>query len=265
MAPTRREFLRIAGISAVGLVFPPLAKVLDSAQQPGVPTAVGLPPRVANAGSPLTAKRWAMAVIAGKCPSGCKDCIDACHRTHNVPDFGNRKDDVHWIGSEKMTHAFPAEMHPRMPESIRGLSVPVFCNHCENPPCVRVCPTQATFKRADGIVMMDYHRCIGCRFCMAACPYGSRSMNYRDPRPFIPKTDPAFPTRTKGVVEKCNFCEERLAQGILPACVTACKEKALVFGDLDDPGANVRLLLNEKFSLRRRADLGTGPQIYYIL
>ena len=137
------------------------------------------------------------------------------------------------------------------------------CMRCGE--CVRVCPTQATFKRADGIVMMDYHRCIGCRFCMAACPYGSRSMNYRDPRPFIRKINPAFPTRTKGVVEKCNFCEERLARGILPACVIACKDKALAFGDLEDPRSDVRLILDKGLSLRRRPELGTGPQVYYIL
>ena len=90
-------------------------------------------------------------------------------------------------------------------------------------------------------------------------------MNYRDPRPFIRKLNPAFPTRTKGVVEKCNFCEERLAQGLLPACVLACKEKALLFGDLEAPGSDIRRLLAERFSLRRRPDLGTGPQVYYLL
>jgi Fe-S-cluster-containing dehydrogenase component len=90
----------------------------------------------------------------------------------------------------------------------------VLCNHCENPPCVRACPTQATFKReSDGIVLMDFHRCIGCRFCMAACPYGSRSFNFRDPRPFIEEHQQSIPTRMKGVVEKCNFCAERLAVG----------------------------------------------------
>ena len=90
-------------------------------------------------------------------------------------------------------------------------------------------------------------------------------MNYRDPRPFIRKLDPDFPTRTRGVVEKCNFCEERLARGILPACVTVCKEKALVFGDLEDSGSDVRRLLDGRFSIRRRPDLGTGPQVYYLL
>jgi Fe-S-cluster-containing dehydrogenase component len=114
-------------------------------------------------------------------------------------------------------------------------------------------------------VMMDYHRCIGCRFCMAACPFGSRSMNYRDPRPFIPRLNPDFPSRTKGVVEKCNFCEERLARGILPACVLACKEKALAFGDPEEKGSEIRHVLERGFSIRRRSELGTGPQVYYLL
>ncbi|HQG23230.1 MAG TPA: 4Fe-4S dicluster domain-containing protein, partial [Smithellaceae bacterium] len=125
--------------------------------------------------------------------------------------------------------------------------------------------TGATFQRADGIVMMDYHRCIGCRLCMAACPYGARSMNYRNPRPFIDRINPDFPTRAKGVVEKCNFCEERIAKGLLPACVEACRQKALTFGDVEDTRSEIRLLLEKRFSLRRRAHLGTGPQIYYLL
>jgi len=90
-------------------------------------------------------------------------------------------------------------------------------------------------------------------------------MNYRDPRPFIKKINPLFPTRTKGVVEKCNFCEERLAQGLLPACVLACQEKALTFGDLEDSQSEVRLLLRAHFTIRRRPELGTHPQVYYIV
>ncbi|MEI7671175.1 MAG: 4Fe-4S dicluster domain-containing protein [Deltaproteobacteria bacterium] len=260
MAPTRREFMKIAGFSAIGLVLPPLPSLTGA--QAGSLAVAGVSSKVLGA---LTAKRWAMAIDGGKCPAGCRDCIDACHLVHNVPTIGNPKDDIRWISIERVDHVFPAEAHPRLPESVKGLSVTVLCNHCENPPCVRVCPTKATFKRADGIVMMDYHRCVGCRFCMAACPYGSRSMNYRDPRPFIRKLDPAFPTRTKGVVEKCNFCEERLARGILPACVLACKEKALAFGDLEDSRSDVRLILDKGLSLRRRPELGTGPQVYYIL
>lgn len=100
---------------------------------------------------------------------------------------------------------------------------------------------------------------------MAACPYGARSMNYRDPRPFIRKINNDYPTRTKGVVEKCTFCEERLRKGLLPACVMACEEKALVFGDIDDPRSEVRRLLDRELAIRRRVELGTQPQAYYIL
>jgi molybdopterin-containing oxidoreductase family iron-sulfur binding subunit len=262
MAPTRREFLKAAGFSAIGLLLP-LPSLAGA--QTGSPAAAGASPQASAPIPALTAKRWAMTVQGGKCPPGCRDCIDACHRAHNVPAIGNPKDDVRWIGLERVEHVFPAEIYPGMPETARRLSLPVLCNHCENPPCVRVCPTQATFKRADGIVMMDYHRCIGCRFCMAACPYGARSMNYRDPRPFIRKINPDFPTRTKGVVEKCNFCEERLARGIPPACVAACKDRALLFGDLEEPRSDVRLSLGKGLSLRRRPELGTGPQVYYLL
>ncbi len=213
----------------------------------------------------LTAKRWAMAIDSSKCPAGCTDCITACHGAHNVPDFGNPKDEIKWIWQEKFAAVFPHESHLYLGEPLQKRRLPVLCNQCANPPCVRVCPTKATFQRPDGIVMMDYHRCIGCRLCMAACPYGARSMNYRDPRPFIAKTNPDYPTRTKGVVEKCNFCEERLVRGLGPACVQACKEKAMVFGDLENPRSEIRLLLEKRFNLRRRSSLGTGPQIYYIV
>ena len=141
----------------------------------------------------------------------------------------------------------------------------VFCNHCDRPPCVRVCPTQATWKREDGIVMMDWHRCIGCRYCMAACPYGSRSFNWQDPRPFIRNLTAEFPTRSRGVVEKCTFCAERLAVGKAPACVAACEPGALVFGDLEDPGSELRKVLSTNFTLRRKAELGTIPEVYYIV
>jgi molybdopterin-containing oxidoreductase family iron-sulfur binding subunit len=130
---------------------------------------------------------------------------------------------------------------------------------------VRACPTQATFKRdSDGIVLMDFHRCIGCRFCMAACPFGARSFNFRDPRPFIKEINDKFPTRAKGVVEKCNFCAERLAVGQLPACVEVSEGK-LAFGDLYDPESNVRELIKTNYTIRRKQTLGTEPSVYYIV
>ncbi len=260
MTAGRRQFLKIVLLSAANLSFPS-SRILFAGEN----RADLEGPVTAYDPGALTAKRWAMAVDAGRCRPGCRDCIDACHRVHNVPDFGNPKDEVWWIELKPRVQIFPAEMIPQMPEAVNKQPLPILCNHCENPPCVRVCPTRATFKRADGIVMMDYHRCIGCRFCMAACPYGARSMNYRDPRPFIKKVNPDFPTRTKGVVEKCNFCEERLSRGLLPACVAACREKALTFGDAENPRSEVRRLLAGRFSIRRRPELGTKPQVHYLL
>jgi len=259
MTTNRRDFLKIAGASALTLITPSVLSPLWAKE------TVRVPGRDFTPAQSLMAKRWAMVVEPAKCPEGCTDCIAACHAVHNVPAFSNRKDEIKWIWTEPFAAVFPAEDHPYSGSALQKLKVPVLCNHCANPPCVRVCPTKATFKRSDGIVMMDYHRCIGCRLCMAGCPYGARSMNFRDPRPFISKINPDFPTRTKGVVEKCNFCEERLAKGVLPACVLACREKALVFGDVENPESDIRKLIEKRFNLRRRAHLGTLPQIYYLL
>jgi Fe-S-cluster-containing dehydrogenase component len=122
---------------------------------------------------------------------------------------------------------------------------------------------------------MDMHRCIGCRYCMAACPYGSRSFNWEDPRPYIARDEAGafpsdFPTRTKGVVEKCNFCAERLREGLAPACVDAANRVrggagALTFGDLSDPDSDVSRLLRERRTIARRIGLGTGPNVFYLV
>jgi [DsrC]-trisulfide reductase subunit O len=251
----RRDFLRIAGLSAA-------AGVVSG--QTHEAAAAKLPQE-----SPITGKRWAMVVDLKKCQheKGCHKCSDACHGVHNVPDFSsNPKHEVKWIWKESFAHALTEHTHQYMGEELKHAKLPVLCNHCENPPCTRVCPTKATWKRTqDGIVMMDWHRCIGCRYCIAACPYGSRSFNWKNPREGIEKISSEFPTRSTGVVEKCTFCEERLAKGQMPACVEACDKGALVFGDLSDPDSEVRKLLREKFTVRRKPGLGTQPQVYYII
>ena len=149
------------------------------------------------------------------------------------------------------------------------------CNHCDKPPCVRACPTKATFRNeSTGAVLMDFHRCIGCRFCMAACPYGARSFNWRSPREkdangklkYIKNVNTDFPTRMRGVVEKCNFCAERVAVGKIPACVEACGDTgAMVFGDLNDPNSAVSKVLREKFTIQRKPAAGTKPSLFYII
>jgi len=253
----RRDFLKIAGLAALGLAAKPSLDVLAR-----LPSPEALP-----LGQGLIGERWAMVVNLRACldRDGCTDCVAACHRVHNVPHFDNPKDEVKWIWQVPYEEAFHEQKHEFIEEGLKHRPVTVFCNHCESPPCARVCPTGATWKRDDGIVMMDYHRCIGCRYCMAACPYGSRSFNWSDPRPSIEEINPDFPTRTKGVVEKCNFCVERLAKGILPACVEACQEKALVFGDLADPASEVREILRAQYTILRKPGLGTKPKVYYVV
>jgi Fe-S-cluster-containing dehydrogenase component len=259
MPMDRRGFCRLAGLSALGIAGS--AARPSRAQAPEAGAASG------SIAEPILGKRWAMVVDLDACrkQDGCRDCIKACHDEHNVPDFDDPRHEVKWIWREPYAEAFPNQKHEHMAHELAHEEVLVFCNHCDNPPCVRVCPTQATWKRDDGIVMMDWHRCIGCRYCIAACPYGSRSFNWSDPRPAIPETNPGFPTRTRGVVEKCTFCDERLSKGELPACVEACEDKCLVFGDLDDPDSEVRKILSERHSIRRKPGLGTRPEVYYLV
>ena len=267
MSVRRRKFLKLAGLTALGLAGGAPAKILgqDNAFSDTAAEAVA---NTKKASGPLTAKRWAMVIDVRKCQEAgdCKKCREACHLTHNVPDFDNPKDEIKWVWKESFEHALGDQDHEYLSASIKHAHMPVLCNHCDEPACVKVCPTGATFKREkDGLVMMDWHRCIGCRYCMAACPYGSRSFNWRDPRPFIENIQPEFPTRSRGVVEKCTFCDERLIRGQLPACVEACEAGAMVFGDLEDPESDVRKLLAERFSMRRKPGLGTQPEVYYLL
>ncbi|MFH1844675.1 MAG: sulfate reduction electron transfer complex DsrMKJOP subunit DsrO [bacterium] len=257
MSVDRRKFLKLAGLTTVlGFTgkasFEALADVPDAA-----------PYR-----NPLTGKRWAMVIDLRKwTDEDAHTCKAACHREHNVPDIPDTEEEIKWFWVEEFEHSFPSQENLHLAKRLHDLEVPLLCNHCDNPPCTRVCPTQATWKRdKDGIVMMDWHRCIGCRFCIAACPYGSRSFNWRDPRPHIEgEMNPDFPTRQRGVVEKCTFCEERLARGEQPACVEARSSGALVFGDLEDSHSEVRHLLHENFTIRRKPGLGTQPEVYYIV
>lgn len=258
MKMTRKDFLRLTGLSFLA------AGTIETAR-----AIAGRTPSAEGSSGNQAAQpvRWGMVVDLQKCrkETGCDACIRACNSTHNIPHISDPKHEVKWIWTEPYETVFPFMQSGYAQQSDAGIQVPLMCNHCASPPCVRVCPTQATWKRDDGIVMMDWHRCIGCRYCMAACPYGSRSFNWQDPRPAIASINPDFPTRTKGVVEKCNFCEERLARGLSPACVAACPEKALVFGNLADANSEPRQLLRKRFAVQREPELGTGPSVYYLV
>jgi molybdopterin-containing oxidoreductase family iron-sulfur binding subunit len=268
----RRQFLKVAGISSIlgfGASVASATNLITDKQL--------LPPQVDKNKEALIAKRWAMVVDMSKFKTDedFTKVINACHTTHNVPDFRkpdgsvDKKFEVKWIWKAPYERTFPGQDNKYMSEHIKDMPFLVACNHCDNPACVRVCPTKATYKLPDGITMQDMHRCIGCRFCMAACPFGARSFNWVDPRTAqnlkadLPNRE--YPTRTKGVVEKCTFCSERLSVGKMPACVEAAPKGGLLFGDIEDPNSEIRKIVTSQLTIRRKPDLGTGPAIYYLI
>lgn len=260
MDTTRRRVLELLGLSAAALSTPPVLNAL-AAEAPAAA------PQIGRGKEALSAKQWAMVIDSRKFKSekDVEPLVEACHSIHNVPHWDEKRWEIKWLWSAHYESAFSGTASGRFAsEVVKDRPFLVLCNQCENPPCVRACPTKATWKREDGIIMMDFHRCIGCRFCMAACPFGSRSFNFRDPRPGIKQTNKLFPTRMKGVVEKCSFCAERLAEGKKPACVEAAGGK-LAFGDLFDPESEVRKLIRENYTIRRKINLGTEPAVYYIV
>ncbi len=260
MSMDRREFLKKAAMAAAATMAGKwaLQALAAETEELGPHEPLGAKPGV---------KRWAMVIDLRKCgaTTGCTKCIEACHATHNVPSIPDERHEIKWIWKEKYEHAFAEQISPYTEDQMKGREVLMLCNHCDSPSCVRVCPTQATFRRDDGIVMMDWHRCIGCRYCMVGCPYGSRSFNFSDPRKFIKKQTADFPTRAQGVVEKCTFCAERIDKGQQPACVEACTLQGMFFGDLNDPNSSVRQLLKANHSLRRKPEIGNAPQVYYLV
>ena len=216
-APDRRALLK----SAVGLATTTIA--------PGVTLyAFGVAEAGAKpAGEAVTSKkRWGLLIDINKCPAGCDKCVTACSEENGWKSTGHPETDAQWI--RKVTL--------RDKETGREVSAPVMCQHCENPPCVDVCPTGASFKRADGIVLVDKHICIGCRYCMMACPFKARSFVHE------PLTDQSVNApRGQGTVESCNLCAPRIDSGRIPACVEACEKaghSAILFGDLFLPPAD---------------------------
>jgi tetrathionate reductase subunit B len=205
----------------------------------------------------LSAKcRWGMVIDLNKCPPNCTACLDACRKENNVAYHGDMRWDIHWI--RKVT------IQNKNSTILNQKTVPLLCNHCDEPPCALVCPVQATYKRADGIVIVDHHRCIGCRYCMIACPYNVRFFNYKENHELL---NPDFPKRSHGVAESCSFCAHLLDAGKRPACVEACEkinQRALSFGNLNDARSDVSTLIRDNSVKRLREGLGTEPKVYYI-
>lgn len=210
---------------------------------------------------------------------GCRACMEACKIENNT---GER---IYWM------HVFRMEDGEYPHAKVSFLPRP--CMHCDNPPCVKVCPVGARFKRKDGLVLTDFERCIGCRYCEVACPYGVNYFNWRPPTDaqYVDWDDPAIaaaaagatpgyanPDHTKeyngrvvagsghakGIVEKCTFCVHRLDKGLDPACVANCPMGALVFGDLDDAESQAAKLLAKKPSFVMLEQLDTHPRVHYV-
>jgi molybdopterin-containing oxidoreductase family iron-sulfur binding subunit len=203
---------------------------------------------------------------------GCRRCVYACVEENNQ----SRDPQIHWISvlrfkkGEKWVDLVESEKYynpEKVPEE-GYFYMPVQCQQCKNPPCVRACPTQATWKEPDGIVVIDYNWCIGCRYCMAACPYGARYFNWTDPGRKSGEINPQTHylgnrPRYKGVVEKCTFCIQRTRNGRYPACVEACPVGARKFGNLLDPNSEIRYAIEHKRVFRLKEDLNTYPKFYY--
>ena len=224
--------------------------------------------------------RYAMVIDLQRC-TGCSSCSISCRNENNVSEG------IYW--SHKITETsgiFP---------NVRFHYIPTLCNHCENAPCVRGCPTSAMHKLSNGITMHNPKKCIGCRYCMINCPYGVISFNWKDPHSFwrskqtVLKGGSSSPVeenakvggkimpyynpereettdgiRAKGVVEKCTFCDHRVKNGKLPRCVDSCPADARIFGDLDDPKSQVSKLIGKFKPTRLKESLGTKPSVYYI-
>ncbi len=265
MAIKRRDFLKLAGLTLLGTAIEEGFREVTGKNKLSASTGERYlaPPKR------LKAKQWAMVIDIEKCKKY-KDecdfaCVKACNYAHNIPDIPPPKE-IKWIWPDTFEHAFPEYAENEyFIEKFEDAPVLLLCNHCEHPPCVRVCPTEATFKRDDGIVMMDFHRCIGCRFCMAACPYGARSFNWFKSKEYLKHYNPEFPARGKGCVEKCLFCYEEIDQGKMPVCVEACPYGALIFGDLYDENSPVVKVLKKRKAIRRKEELTTGPSVFYLI
>ncbi|HZM36460.1 MAG TPA: 4Fe-4S dicluster domain-containing protein [Burkholderiales bacterium] len=230
MNPDRRQLL---GFAAAAVLAPGL-RLIELAQARSPEEAAS------------TLKRWGLLIDIESC-SDCDACVSACHEENGVSSHGRPATDAQWI--RKVSLRDRATGHVQ--------TLPLMCQHCEHPPCVDVCPTGASFKRADGIVLVDKHTCIGCRYCVMACPFGARSFIHEP----VTGQKPDVP-RGKGTVESCTLCVHRVDRGETPACVEACSQ-AMVFGDLADPSSEIRRRLKSEPSTQLRADLALNTGVRY--
>ena len=202
--------------------------------------------------------KLAIAINLNRCV-GCHTCANACKMQNNVP-MGMLWNRILTKDCDVIDGAVGE--YP----NLKRVYLPVQCQHCENAACQKVCPTGATYKDEKGRVEIDYDKCIGCRMCMAACPFNARVFNWTDPvrEPDCNYGDSRVPVRAKGVMEKCTLCKERTDDGDVPMCVRVCPARARTFGDLDDPESEISKLAQSAEAHHLLEEKGTRPQLFYI-
>jgi molybdopterin-containing oxidoreductase family iron-sulfur binding subunit len=278
---SRRKFVSVAAAAAAGYLLtscgpkrlyevPPdrLTQLLEKMESEYA-ERFGVPVTVSGAG-PIQGTEFAYALDISRC-IGCRRCVYACVEENNQ----SRDPQVQWIrvlsmdkeGGVDLSDSDPYYDPELVPEEGR-FYVPVQCQQCRNPPCTKVCPTGATWTEPDGIVVVDYDWCIGCRYCMAACPYGARHFNWAEPTLSVEELNTETHylgnrPRPKGVVEKCTFCIQRVRAGRYPACVEVCPVGARKFGNLLDPESEIRYILENKRILVLKEELNTMPKFFY--
>ncbi len=242
----RRNFVSTAGKAAAATVVAPgvLLHTLASAE----PRAEAVTSKV----------RYGLLIDTTKCADGCSDCVSGCEKENGLDlikkpegadDYEWERQRPRWIRTVKVKDRLTGHVS----------QLPMMCQHCEYPPCQDVCPTGASFRRADGIVMVDRHLCIGCRYCMMACPYKARSFIHEEI-----EQKPTIAPRGKGCVESCNLCVHRRDNGgTTTACQDACKHGAILFGDLNDPNSEIAQAMREHNNTQLRADLKLNTGVRY--
>ena len=207
--------------------------------------------------------RWGMVIDLERC-TGCGSCMAACHQENNLAAVGSeqsaRSRSFHWLRILREVSGNGSNVKVRF--------MPQLCVQCDDPPCAKVCPVHATYLSDEGIVAQIYGRCIGCRYCMAACPYDARRFNYKKPTLEASQVNPnqtylSNRVRPKGVVEKCTFCLQRTRAGRLPACLEVCPTGARIFGNILDPESEINHVLKSKRVYVLKEDVGTRPRFYY--
>ncbi len=219
---------------------------------------------------PLPGVHFAYALNISRCV-GCRRCVHGCVEENNQ----SRDPEVQWIRVLEMDQERGIDFHHANPyydpETVPRdghFYLPVACQQCENPPCVKSCPVGATWREDDGIVAIDYDWCIGCRCCISACPYGARRFNWAEPQLAADEMNPdthylGNRPRPKGVVEKCTFCVHRTREGRYPKCVEVCPTGSRKFGNLLDPDSEIRYILEHKRVVVLKNELNTRPQFFY--